>query len=57
MSQWYATAPYTQVPESQRWSLVTLYGVFVLAVAMLYPVCAWYSRQKAAKAAKWMKYI
>ena len=34
MSQWYATAPYTQVPESQRWSLLTLYGVFVLAVAL-----------------------
>ena len=57
MSQWYATAPYTQVPEAQRWSLLTLYGVFVLAVAMLYPVCAWYARQKAAKGATWMKYV
>jgi uncharacterized membrane protein len=57
MSQWYATAPYTQVPEDQRWSLLTLYGVFVLAVAILYPLCVWYARAKAEKRAAWMKYL
>ena len=57
MSQWYATAPFTQVPESARWSLVTLYGVFVLAVAILYPACKWYARKKSASHAWWMKLI
>jgi uncharacterized membrane protein len=57
MSQWYATAPYTNVPEQHRWSLLTLYGVFVLAVAILYPACKWYAARKAARKAAWMTYI
>jgi uncharacterized membrane protein len=57
MSQWYAKAPYAEVPEEQRWSLLTLYGVFVLAVAILYPLCAWYARRKSANPSVWMKYI
>ena len=57
MSQWYATAPYTQVPQSARWSLLTLYGVFVLAVAILYPACKWYARKKSTSPAWWMRYI
>ena len=57
MSQWYANAPYTQVPEDQRWSLLTLYGVFFVAVAILYPACRWYAKAKAEKRSPWMKYI
>ena len=37
--------------------LLTLYGVFVLAVAILYPLCAWYARRKSANPYAWMKYI
>ena len=57
MTEWYSKAPYTQVPEEQRWSLLTLYGVFVLAIAILYPLCVWYARQKAAKRWRWMRFI
>ena len=57
MSGWYANAPYTNVPEQHRWSLLTLYGVFVLAVAILYPACKWYARKKMASRAWWMKLI
>jgi hypothetical protein len=57
MSQWYAKAPYTDVPEEQRWSLMTLYGVFVLAVALLYPLCRWYAKAKSEKHLAWMKYV
>ena len=57
MSQWYAKAPYTEVPAEQRWGLLTLYGVFVLAVAILYPLCRWYAKAKAEKSHAWMKYI
>ena len=57
MSQWYATAPYTQVPQEARWSLLTLYGVFVLTIAILYPLCRWYSKAKAEKRLAWMRYI
>ena len=57
MSQWYATAPYTQVPQEARWSLLTLYGVFVLAIAILYPLCRWYAKAKAEKRRAWMRYI
>jgi uncharacterized membrane protein len=57
MSQWYSKAPYTQVPEDQRWSLLTLYGVFILAVAILYPVCKWYAKAKTERRSPWMRYI
>ena len=57
MSGWYANAPYTNVPEQHRWSLLTLYGVFVLAVALLYPACRWYARRKSTNPSAWMKYI
>ena len=57
MSQWYATAPYTNVPPEHRWSLLTLYGVFVLAVALLYPACKWYAKKKSTNPSVWMKYI
>ena len=57
MSGWYATAPYTNVPADHRWSLLTLYGVFVLAIAILYPLCRWYAKAKAEKRLSWMKYI
>ena len=57
MSQWYAKAPYTEVPAEQRWRLVTLYGVFVLAIAILYPLCVWYARRKSTNPQIWMKYL
>ena len=57
MSGWYSTAPYTQVPQEARWSLLTLYGVFVLAIAILYPLCRWYAKAKSEKRLAWMKYI
>lgn len=57
MSQWYAKAPYAEVPAEQRWSLLTLYGVFVLAIAILFPLCAWYARKKSTSPRIWMKYL
>src|SRR5687767_13379742 len=57
MSQWYAKAPYAEVPAEHRWSLLTLYGVFVLAIAILYPLCAWYARKKSANPQIWMRYL
>ena len=57
MSQWYSKAPYTEVPADQRWSLLTLYGVWVLAIAILYPLCKWYAKAKSEKRSAWMKYI
>jgi hypothetical protein len=32
--EWYATAPYAQVPEESRWSLPLLYLVFAIDVAI-----------------------
>jgi uncharacterized membrane protein len=57
MSQWYATAPGAQVPPEQRWSLLLLYGVFVVAVALLYVACRWYARLKSERRAAWMRYV
>lgn len=54
--EWYATAPYTWLPDN-RWSLTTLYVVFALAIAVLYPLCAVYARRKATRPARWMRYL
>jgi uncharacterized membrane protein len=56
-TNWFATAPYVQVPENQRWGLGLLYLVFAIDVAMLYPLCAWYARAKAERPRGWMRFI
>jgi len=47
--EWYATAPYTSVPDEHQWSLPLLYLVFVVVVAVLYLPCRWYAREKARR--------
>lgn len=48
-ADWYVTAPFTQVPEPQRWSLALLYVVFAVDVALLYVACRWYAGVKARR--------
>jgi len=55
--EWYATAPFASVPPTARWSLGQLYLVWAIVVAILYLLCAWYSRFKAERPARWMSYI
>jgi len=55
---WYASAPFTSVPEDHRWGLGLLYLVFVLDVIILYFLCRWYARYKFTHPEqKWLKYI
>jgi uncharacterized membrane protein len=54
---WYATAPFTRVPEAQRWSLWLLYGVWVVSLAILYVLCDWYAKRKREQPTWWMAYI
>ncbi len=46
-----------KLPEGYRWSLGLLYLVFVVAIAILYPVCRWYSERKRTRPVGWMRYI
>ena len=55
--EWYATAPYTSVPEDHMWSLPVLYLVFVLVVAVLYVPCRWYAGVKTRSPQRWMRYL
>ena len=52
----FLTAPYVWMPDS-RWPLWLLYLVFAIAVALLYPACAWYSEYKARTRAAWTRYV
>ncbi len=54
--EWYATAPYTWLPDN-RWGLGLLYLNFVIAIAILYALCAWYARRKANDPRPWMRYL
>jgi uncharacterized membrane protein len=54
---WYATAPYTWMPEEFRWSLGLLYLVFVLVIVVLYFPSRWYARLKARRPRRWMQYL
>jgi hypothetical protein len=45
-------------PDGYMWSLVLLYAVFFIVVALLYFPCRWYARKKSSNArAPWMRYI
>ncbi len=56
--EWYASAPFASVPEENRWGLPLLYLVFIIDIAILYFLCKWYSRYKAAHPEKkWLKYL
>ena len=55
---WYASAPFSQVPEEFRWNLLLLYLVFAIDVVILVGVCRMYARYKFAHPEKkWLKYI
>lgn len=56
-NEWYATAPFTFVPEEYRWSLGLLYLVFVVDVALLYVACRWFERVKARQSSPWLRYV
>jgi uncharacterized membrane protein len=44
-------------PEGYTWSLPLLYLVWAIAIALLYPACAWYARYKAAHRSEWLSYL
>jgi len=55
---WYGMAPfYTQQPVGVRWSLPTLYLVWILDVVILYLVCKWYAKIKAERPNSWLRFI
>jgi uncharacterized membrane protein len=56
-AEWFNTAPFVQVPDDQRWSLLLLYLVFAIAVALLYPACAWYAKRKAERPKSWLRFV
>jgi len=45
------------VPDGYVWSLGLLYAVTALAVALLYPPCAWLAREKARRRHAWLSYL
>ena len=54
----YSTAPYTWIPEEQRWSLGLLYILFLIDVTILYFLCRWYAGYKASHSEKkWLQYV
>jgi uncharacterized membrane protein len=53
----FATAPYVSIPPDQRWGLALLYAVWLVAVAILYPLCRWYAQVKARRPNSWLRYI
>ncbi|RYU95236.1 DUF1624 domain-containing protein [Emticicia agri] len=56
--EWYVTAPFAQVPETNRWPLSLLYLVFLIDVIILYVKCRWYDAYKKAHPEKWwLRYL
>lgn len=53
----FATAPYVSIPPGQRWGLGLLYAVWLVAVAILYPLCRWYSGVKARYPESWLRFV
>lgn len=55
--EWYSYAPFSSVPEENRWSLILLYAVFLADVGLLYFLCSWYARYKAGHPNVLTKYL
>ena len=47
--EWFATAPFAQVPRSEQWGLPLLYLVVAIDVAVLYLACRWFSGYEARR--------
>jgi uncharacterized membrane protein len=56
-ASWFVTAPYAQIPPERRWSLTLLYVNWIIALVILYALCAWYARRKATRPSRWMAYV
>ena len=55
--EWYATAPFTSVPDGHQWRLPLLYLVFVIVIVLLYGPCRWYAGVKARRQEAWLRYL
>ena len=55
--EWYAFAPFTDVPPASRWNLPLLYLVFSMVVALLYFLCKWFAGVKARHRDGWLRYL
>jgi uncharacterized membrane protein len=44
-------------PDGYAWSLMLLYLVWAIAVAILYVACAWFARVKARRGGGWLRYV
>ena len=56
--EWYGSAPFVEVDESQRWNLPLLYLVYFVDLVLLYFACRWYGIYKFGHPdRKWLKYI
>jgi uncharacterized membrane protein len=53
----FATAPFVQISEPQRWPLSLLYAVFAGVVVVLYVACRWFDGVKARSAHRWLRYL
>jgi uncharacterized membrane protein len=53
----YATAPFTFLPDEQRWSLLSLYLVFAIDIVILYFSCKWYAKVKSQSINRFFEFI
>ena len=53
----FATAPYVSLPPPERWSLLLLYLVVLIDVALLYVACRWFAEVKGRSRSKWLQYL
>lgn len=49
--------PGNSYPPSYGYSLGTVYFIWLLVVAILYPVCLWFGRLKAKRTSRWAAYF
>jgi uncharacterized membrane protein len=56
-TNWFNTAPYVSVPPNARWSLLLLYVVFVIVVAILYVPCRWFAGVKRRRQDAWLRFL
>ncbi len=53
-----SVVPFTPTPEGYGFSLLIVYGFWILAILLLYPLCKWYDTYKTNNKQKlWLSYL
>ena len=56
-ADWLSGNPHAPVPDNAGFGLPVTYGVWIIAVLLLYPLCRWFAELKRRRHDAWLSYL